>query len=126
MNLIKTYPIKIHRILTDNGSEFTYKLLPKKKQTQKEHPFDEVCRKNGTKHKLIKFKHPWTNGQVERFNGLMKNGTTKKCRYKNLEEMIEDIKRWVIWYNGECKLKSLKRMTPNQAVQISLSNSVKN
>ena len=113
-NLIKKYPIKIHRILTDNGSEFTYKLLPKNKQTKKTHPFDEVCERNNIKHKLTKFKHPWTNGQVERFNKQMKDKTTKVCRYRTQAELKQSIENWLNWYNNECKLKSIKGKTPNQ------------
>lgn len=116
-NLIKACPFEIHTILTDNGSEFTYKLLPENKQTKKKHPFDEVCSTYNIKHKLTKYRHPWTNGQVERFNRQLKSGTIKVCRYETQQEMEEAIKKWIIWYNNECKLKSLKRMSPNQAVE---------
>ena len=116
-NLIKACPFKIHTILTDNGSEFTYKLLPVNKQTKKEHPFDEVCNINNIKHKLTKYRHPWTNGQVERFNRQLKSGTIKVCRYETQLQMEEAIKKWILWYNDECKLKSLKRISPNQAVE---------
>ena len=116
-NVIKNCPFKIHRILTDNGSEFTYKLLSENKRTEKKHPFDEVCSTYGIKHKLTKYRHPWTNGQIERFNRSMKAGTIKVCRYETTEQMKESIEKWVRWYNEECKLKSLKRMTPNQVVE---------
>jgi len=116
-NVIKNCPLKIHRILTDNGTEFTYKALAKKLQTHKKHPFDEVCEKNKIKHKLIQFAHPWTNGQVERFNGQLKSGTTKICRYKTHQEMEDSIKSWVLWYNEECHLRSLNKLSPNQAIR---------
>lgn len=68
-NLIKDFPFKIHTILTDNGAQFTYALLAEHlRQKNKIHIFDETCANAGIKHKLTKFRHPWTNGQVEIFN----------------------------------------------------------
>jgi transposase-like protein len=116
-NLIERCPLRIHRILTDNESEFTYKLLPKNRETKKTHPFDELCNEHKIKHKLTKFKHPWTNGQVERFNKQMKDKTTKVCKYSSQEELREGIQNWVDWYNEHCQLKSIKRKTPNQFVK---------
>jgi len=56
----KFYPYKINYILTDNGFEFSYKALPKKKRTKKIHPFDKICQENKIQHRTIKFKHPST------------------------------------------------------------------
>ena len=125
-NLIKNCPLKIHRILTDNGAEFTYKAFFEKSQTTKKHPFDEVCERNQIKHKLIQFKHPWTNGQVERFNGQLKSGTTKTCRYATQKEMEDSIKKWVMWYNEECKLRSLNKLSPNQVIRKYLEKETQN
>jgi len=66
------YPYKINYILTDNGLEFSYKALPKHKRTKKTHPFDIICQKHKIQHRTIKFKHPWTNGMIERFNKTIK------------------------------------------------------
>jgi transposase InsO family protein len=33
------------------------------------HPFDKVCSQHGIDHRLIKPRHPQTNGKVGRFNG---------------------------------------------------------
>jgi transposase-like protein len=116
-NLIKACPLKIHSILTDNGAEFTYEGLSEKYKTKKKHPFDAVCERAEIKHIRTKYRHPWTNGQVERFNGQLKSGTTKSCRYATQKEMEESIKKWVMWYNEECKLKSLRRLSPNEAIR---------
>ncbi len=79
-NLLKDCPYKINKILTDNGIQFTYALLlehlrPKKKPL---HDFDEICQKHNIEHRLTKFKHPWTKGQVEVFNRVIKQQTTKR------------------------------------------------
>jgi transposase InsO family protein len=65
--VINFYPFKIHCILTNNGPEFTYKALAIK--TREIHLLDQVCNKNKIEHRTIKFRYPWTNGMVERFNG---------------------------------------------------------
>jgi hypothetical protein len=68
-NVIADVPFKIHRILTDNGAQFTYKLLVKHLvPANKTHPLDVVCEKHGIAHRLTEFRHPWTNGLVERMN----------------------------------------------------------
>ena len=51
-----TAPMKLHRLLTDNGTENTFRCLWRK--TLKEHPLDKVCRENGIKHKLTRQIHP--------------------------------------------------------------------
>jgi IS30 family transposase len=45
--LIDYFPFKIHRILTDNGAQFTFKgLLPKLQPKNKIHPFVKICQEN--------------------------------------------------------------------------------
>ena len=50
--VIASFPYKIHRILTDNGAQFTYELLLKHLRPKSFHPFDLLCRKHAIKHKL--------------------------------------------------------------------------
>jgi len=72
----------MHTILTDNGAQFTDELLAEHlRPKNKTHVFDETCENAGIRHKLTKFRHPWTNRQVEVFNRkikttLQKNTTT--------------------------------------------------
>jgi len=74
--VIEYYQYKINYILTDNGFEFSYRVLAPRKRTKKVHPFDQICIQNKIQHRTIKFRHPWTNGfrhpwtngMVERFN----------------------------------------------------------
>jgi transposase len=53
-NLIGDCPFKIHRLLTDNGISFTYRLMKRKRAPKRKHSFDKVCAENGIKHKLTK------------------------------------------------------------------------
>ena len=74
-NLLKKIPYKIHKILTDNGVQFTnlaknHNALP--------HIFDRICVENGIEHRLTLPAHPWTNGQVERMNKTIKDATVHR------------------------------------------------
>jgi IS30 family transposase len=75
-NVLKKFPYKIHTIFTDNGLKFTNKYIKSKIK----YPFDETYENNQIKHKFTKLFHPWTNGQVERMNGKIKEATVKKRR----------------------------------------------
>jgi hypothetical protein len=112
-NLIKDCTFKIHRILTDNGAQFTYELLAEHlKPKDKKHPFDSICEDNGILHKLTKFKHPWTNGQVEIFNKTIKKATVKQYYYETIEQLKHHLMAYLLVHNFQKKLKALKFQTP--------------
>jgi transposase InsO family protein len=121
-NLITDYPIKITKILTDNGAQFTYKLLaehlqPKDKAGKpKVHGFDALCAKHGIEHRLTQFRHPWTNGQVEIMNRVIKDATTKQFHYESVEAFKKHLMAFLMLYNFQRLLKSLKFISPWQAV----------
>lgn len=109
---LRYYPYAVHYILTDNGFEFSYKVLPKGKKTKKIHPFDAICRENKIEHRTIKFKHPWTNGMIERFNGRIKNKVLKRYIFENKEDMEQKLIQYVNYYNFEVRLRKLGYQTP--------------
>lgn len=111
--VIKLCPYKIHTILTDNGAQFTYNLLDKNYRPKgKSHSFDIICKKNFIRHKTTQFRHPWTNGQVERFNGSLKEATTKKYHYDGFEHLEKHLQEFLLAYNFAKKLKSINYKTP--------------
>ena len=135
--VINKFPYKISKILTDNWSQFTYKLLNKQLRPREEkeiiktiiedwksvnikqykkiylnHPFDQICKDNDISHRLTKFAHPWTNWQVEVFNKTIKENTTKKYHYETKEELEKHLIHFINFYNFWRKLKSLKFKTP--------------
>ena len=112
-HILKFCPYKIHTILTDNGAQFTYKLLNDNcRPKDRFHPFDSLCRKNFIRHKTTKFRHPWTNGQVETFNGILKEATTKKYHYDNFEQLEKHLQEFLLAYNFAKRLKSINYKTP--------------
>ena len=112
-NLINDYPCLIHTILTDNGAQFTYQLLAEHlRPRNKIHAFDLICKKYSIKHKLTQFRHPWTNGQVEVMNKIIKEHTTKKYHYDSIESLKAHLMSFILYYNHQKKLKTLKYKTP--------------
>jgi len=106
------YPYPIHYILTDNGFEFTYKALVKTRRTKKMHPFDKICTKHRIQHRTIKFKHPWTNGMVERFNGKIKTKVFRRYLFTDILELEEKLIEYINRYNFSVRLKQLGYQTP--------------
>ena len=72
-------PFNITHILTDNGLEFTNRLLKSKKgePCKKASLLDEICLKENIEHRLTKPFTPKTNGMVERLNKTIKENTIK-------------------------------------------------
>lgn len=121
---LEYFPIvKATHVLTDNGLEFTNKLLKSKKgePCKKISKFDEVCMENDIEHRLTKPFTPKTNGMVEKANDIIKNGTIKKNEYENLEQMCDDLAKFLIHYNLYRRHGSLRRelkvKTPFNAVE---------
>lgn len=110
--VLSFYPYKIHHILTDNGMEFSYNFLPKGKRAKKVHPSDKICRKEKIDHRTIKFRHPWTNGMVERFNGKIKDKVFKRYLFEDVDDLKDKLVSYLNHYNFEVKLKKLNYKTP--------------
>lgn len=108
------YPYKMNYILTDNGFEFCYKALPRHKRTKKIHPFDKICKENKIQHRTIKFKHPWTNGMIERFNRTLKEKVLTKYRFSSIMEMNGRLIEFINEYNMTKRLKKSNHKTPAQ------------
>ena len=112
-NLIKESPFKIHTILTDNGAQFTYALLAEHLSPKgKIHPFDQACQNHNIQHRLTKFRHPWTNGQVEIFNRKIKENTTKKYQYDTIDRLKKHLMAFILAYNHQKPLRALKYKCP--------------
>ena len=117
------FPFIITHILTDNGLEFTNRLLVSKtgNSCQKPSQMDEKCIENNIQHRLTAPFTPKTNGMVERVNGIIKNDTILKTKYKSQTEMKTDLLRFLKFYNlnrrhGSLR-KELKVKTPMDAIE---------
>lgn len=112
-NLIKAVPYKIHKVLTDNGIQFTNHDHHKNAFT---HIFERVCDEHQIEHRKTKIKHPWTNGQVERMNRTLKEATVNSFHYASHDELKHHLHAYLMAYNFAKRLKAIKGKTPWQFI----------
>ena len=110
-------PIKITKLLTDNGKEFTDRLFgAKDRPPSGEHEFDQLCQALGIEHRLTKPRTPQTNGMVERFNGRISD-ILKTHRFQSGEDLKATLHRYVALYNHVLPQAALGSKTPLQAMK---------
>ena len=123
-NLCKAFfPFTITHILTDNGLEFTNRLLVSKKGKACDKPslLDEFCEKENIDHRLTKPYTPKTNGMVEKANDTIKKGTILCDEYCSKNQMEKGLNKFLLFYilyrrHGGLH-RELKVRTPIQAVE---------
>ena len=89
--------MKIVKLLTDNGSQFTDRFTSKKREPTGCHDFDVRCGELGIEHRLCPPRHPQTNGMVERFNGRISE-VVKQTRFASAAELETTLERYVKTY----------------------------
>jgi transposase InsO family protein len=115
--LIEAAPFTITRVLTDNGKEFTDRFCARgERQPSGAHPFDQTCTLNGIDHRLIKPRHPQTNGMVERFNGRISE-VLATHRFDSSKSLKDTILRYVRLYNHYIPQRALDHLSPIQALK---------
>ncbi len=115
-SLIKAAPMKITKILTDNGSQFTDRFTAKSKVPSGTHRFDLLCTNLGIEHRLCPPRHPQTNGMVERFNGRIAE-VIAQTRFKSAAELETTLKHYTGTYNHRIPQRALDHRSPVQALQ---------
>lgn len=110
--LTKAAPFGISKVLTDNGKEFTdrFDVNGERKPTGT-HKFDVACQTHQIEHRLIKPRHPQTNGMVERFNGRIEE-ILKQTKFANSKELATTIDHYAKLYNARIPQKMLGHRTP--------------
>jgi len=115
--LAKACPIKITKLLTDNGKEFTDRLFGSRgRKPSGEHEFDQLCQALGIEHRLTKPRTPQTNGMVERFNGRISD-ILKTHHFRSGEDLRATLHRDVDLYNHQLPQAALRGKTPLQAMK---------
>ena len=113
----KACPIKMQKILTDNGKEFTDRLFAsRERQATGNHEFDQLCQALNIEHRLTKPRTPRTNGMVERFNGRIAD-VLKTHRFTSGEDLEQTLMRYVALYNHQLPQSALKSKTPIRAMK---------
>ena len=115
-------PMKITKILTDNGSQFTDRFTHKNKQPSGQHAFDRACADIQAEHRLCPPRHPQTNGMVERFNGRISE-LLKQTHFASAAELEATLQNYLILYNHHIPQRAINTQTPIQAIQSWQQNS---
>jgi transposase InsO family protein len=71
---------------------------------------------NDTDHRLTKPKRPWTNGQVESMNRIIKDATVKRYFYQTHDELRAHLRDFVDAYNFARRIKPLKGLIPYESI----------
>lgn len=126
--LVKAYfPFKITHILTDNGLEFTNRLIVSKKGApcKKASLLDKFCEEEKIEHRHTKPYTPQTNGMVEKVNDTIKNATILKETYSDHQEMRKELKVFLMFYivsrrHGGLRkdMKNINVRTPFDAMKV--------
>lgn len=89
--------VPIRSVLTDNGLEFTTH------HASKNHSFERLLKELGTKHRLTKVRHPWTNGSCERLNRTILEEfyqlAFRTRIYETLDQLNDDLQKYLRTYN---------------------------
>jgi len=109
-------PIKISKILTDSGSQFTDRFASKDKKPSGQHAFDVACAALPAEHRLAPPRHPQTNGMVERFNGRI-NELLQQTRFDSRADMHATLMNYLKLYNHHIPQRALDAKTPVLALK---------
>jgi transposase InsO family protein len=80
------------------------------------HLFDKTCSQHNIEHRLIKPKHPQTNGMVERFNGRVSD-ILKTTHFNSSDDLEQTFNRYLKIYNHHIPQKNIGHVTPIQALK---------
>lgn len=105
-------PFRIRTVLTDNGKEFTDRFCATGERAPTgRHAFDQTCAAHTITHRLIKPKHPQTNGMIERFNGRIAE-VLKTTTFASTRHLETTLQRYLHLYNQFIPQKNLGHVTP--------------
>lgn len=108
--MIKFFPFDIDTIQTDNGFEFTNRLIPS--HEGHEHPMDTWCNANKIKHRCIPTGEKELNGKVERSHRIDEQFFYWKAPTTSIEEFNFSFLHWLYIYNHERLHGGLDFKTP--------------
>jgi transposase InsO family protein len=104
------FPFNIEVIQTDNGFEFTNRLIPS--HAGLEHAMDQWCRENGIKHRCIPPGEKELNGKVERSHRIDEQFFYWRAPTDNLDKFNQALASWLLVYNHEKLHGGLGFITP--------------
>jgi transposase InsO family protein len=114
--MIAACPLKIVKVLTDNGSEFTDRFVHGRERTPTgKHAFDRTCIQHGIEHRLIRPWRPQTNGMVERYNGRV-TSQLARTRFTSGDDLARGLEAYRQVYLHHIPQRALDHKTPHAAL----------
>jgi transposase InsO family protein len=110
LHFFRNHGVKVHRVMTDNGSSFRSRRYAK------------ALRLLNIKHSLTRPYTPKTNGKAERFVQTSLHEWAYARAYANSEERAEELPRWLARYNCLRPHGSLGSMPPISRIDLTGNN----
>lgn len=114
IKLILNFPFPIREIQTDNGTEFTNRLIANK--TTEKSLFEKALEELDIKYHRIRIATPRHNGKVERQHRIDEQRFYKKMKMYNLEDGRKQLKKYNKKSNTIPKI-CLNFLSPNQVLE---------
>lgn len=111
---LKVCPFPVWCIQTDNGHEFTFKLLPGE---TREHLMDKWCREHGIRHRLIPPGVKELNGKVERSHRIDADYFYGRAPTRDIALFNRALAQWISAYNAIRPHGGIEFMTPLEKLQ---------
>lgn len=111
---IAYFPFRIQTLQTDNGTEFTYRMI----QHQNTHPLEEVCEEFKIKHVFIPVATPRYNGVVENVHGRDQQEVYDRIEKSMTErELKQKIRERNQFWNNERLHSAIGYATPKERLK---------
>lgn len=114
LEVIKRFPFKIYTVRTDNGPEFTKRLISNNPNDKT--MFEHGLKKNGIHHDLIKPYTPKHNGKVERSHRKDNERFYALHRFYSLEDANKQLQIYLREYNN-FPMQPLNWKSPNEMLR---------
>ena len=114
------FPVAFRRVQTDNGVEFTYRLVSEARVVDREprvHPLDIWCSRNGVVHRCIPPGAKTQQGKVERSHRMDQEEFYNLKEYSDPEELKREHAKWNEHYNRRRLHGGIGYITPNQRLK---------
>lgn len=114
----QSFPFPIHCIQTDNGREFTFRLLDEHwRLNNRRHAMELWCQRNGIKHRTIPPGAKELNGKVERSHRVDEQYFYWRAPTDSVERLNQRMSAWIRFYNTQRPHGGLSYQTPAEKLE---------
>lgn len=110
--------VRIKRVLTDNGMQFTMAYTPHPERSTK---FQKALHKHGIKHSRTRPYSPKTNGKVERFHRTVDDELYHVFHFSSEADRVLALHGYIRKYNTQRRHLGINGLTPTQRRQLFFS-----